>query len=160
MVKMIEKFKTPSVEVRDIHDTLHHVAAGDMFGKINELVDAVNDLDGLIGLTNNAVQALAKENNIHEKQIDELQIKIEPEKCEIHAENVLKETFVSIDEALKMGKQEHKIRSTNKRLREALDTAIMALKYIADGNLGFTPAIDLADKTLERINEIKGRKDE
>lgn len=51
--------------------------------KINELVDAVNDLDGLISLTNNAVQALAKENNIHEKQIDELQMKLEPEKCGI-----------------------------------------------------------------------------
>ena len=36
--------------------------------KINELVDAVN--------------ALIEENNIHEKQVDELQMKLEPKKCE------------------------------------------------------------------------------
>lgn len=35
--------------------------------KINELVDSVN--------------ALVESNNIHEKQIDELQMKVEPEKC-------------------------------------------------------------------------------
>ena len=40
--------------------------------KINELADAVS--------------ALIKENNIHEKQIDELQMKIEPEKCETPAD--------------------------------------------------------------------------
>lgn len=38
----------------------------DFMGKINELVDVVN--------------ALIKENNIHEMQIDELQMKVEPEK--------------------------------------------------------------------------------
>ena len=36
--------------------------------KINELVDKIN--------------ALVESNNIHEKQIDELQMKVEPEKCE------------------------------------------------------------------------------
>lgn len=39
-----------------------------LVGKINELADVVN--------------ALIKENNIHEMQIDELQMKLEPEKCE------------------------------------------------------------------------------
>ena len=40
----------------------------DCIEKINELVDVIN--------------ALVEENNIHEMQIDELQMKIEPEKCE------------------------------------------------------------------------------
>lgn len=52
--------------------------------KINEVIDIVN--------------ALVEENNIHEEQIDELQMKVEPEKCK-------PETSVSIDEALKMGKK-------------------------------------------------------
>ena len=44
------------------------------------------------------------------------------------------------------------------RTRKALETAIRALKYIADGNLGFTPAVeDFAEKALEQINKIKGR---
>lgn len=37
--------------------------------KINELVDKIN--------------VLVESNNIHEKQIDELQMKIEPKKCEV-----------------------------------------------------------------------------
>lgn len=40
--------------------------------KINELIDVVN--------------ALVEENNIHEKQIDELQMKLEPDKCETPAD--------------------------------------------------------------------------
>ena len=44
------------------------------------------------------------------------------------------------------------------RTREALETAIRSLKYIADGNLGFTPAVeDFAEKALEQINKTKGR---
>lgn len=62
----------------------------DMQVKINELVDFVNNLDGLIGLTNNAVQALAEENNIHEKQIDELQMKLEPESVNQQKTSTLK----------------------------------------------------------------------
>lgn len=32
--------------------------------------------------TNTVLKSLVQENNIHEKQIDELQMKLEPEKCE------------------------------------------------------------------------------
>lgn len=42
----------------------------ELFNKINELVEYVN--------------ALIESNNIHEKQIDELQMKIEPEKCAVN----------------------------------------------------------------------------
>lgn len=63
--------------------------------KINELVDAVNDIQKereaerfeiqeWIGI----LEAVRKSVNIHEKQIDELQMKVEPEKCETRSENV------------------------------------------------------------------------
>ena len=57
---------------------------------LNELVDIVNKLHE--EAENNAriradheklIDTLVAENNIHEKQIDELQMKTEPEKCEI-----------------------------------------------------------------------------
>ena len=41
---------------------------GECLKKLNELIDVVN--------------TLIKENNTHEQQIDKLQMKIEPEKCE------------------------------------------------------------------------------
>ena len=66
---MIEKLDIKNGGVEDLLNCIK---------KINEVIDVVN--------------ALIKENNIHEEQIDELQMKLEPEKCE---------TFVSIDEALK-----------------------------------------------------------
>lgn len=73
---MIEKLKTPkSINWDDTPEGLieRHRLITDAYEKINELVDAVN--------------VLMEENNIHEKQIDELQMKLEPEKCE-PAENV------------------------------------------------------------------------
>lgn len=68
---MIEKlpFETKQTEYEGkILTAKTHTNPYDMQVKINELVDAVN--------------ALVKENNIHEKQIDELQMKMEPKKCE------------------------------------------------------------------------------
>lgn len=67
--------------------------------KINELVDVVNaiqkereaerfEIQEWIGI----LEAVRKSVNIHEKQIDELQMKLEPEKCETRAENVQPDT--------------------------------------------------------------------
>lgn len=50
--------------------------------KINELVDAVNKLETMAKNTNTVLKSLVEENNVHEEQIDELQMKLEPEKCE------------------------------------------------------------------------------
>lgn len=61
--------------------------------KINELVDAVNsiqkereaerfEIQEWIGI----LEAVRKSVNVHEKQIDELQMKLEPEKCETPAD--------------------------------------------------------------------------
>lgn len=41
------------------------------------------------------------------------------------------------------------------RTRKALETAVSALKYIQDGNLGFSPALDFAEKALEQITAIE-----
>lgn len=62
--------------------------------KINELCDIINtiqkereaerfEIQEWIGI----LEAVRKSVNIHEKQIDELQMKVEPKKCEIPAEN-------------------------------------------------------------------------
>lgn len=56
--------------------------------KLNEVIDAVNKLETMAKNTNTVLESLVQENNIHEKQIDELQMKLEPEKCETRAENV------------------------------------------------------------------------
>ncbi len=66
-----------------------------LFEKINELCDAVNtiqkereaewfEIQEWIGI----LEEVRKSVNVHEKQIDKLQMKIEPEKREVPAENV------------------------------------------------------------------------
>jgi tRNA G10 N-methylase Trm11 len=68
---------------------------GECLEKLNELIDAVNaiqkereaerfEIQEWIGI----LEAVRKSVNVHEKQIDELQMKTEPEKCEIRSENV------------------------------------------------------------------------
>lgn len=47
--------------------------------KLNEVIDAVNKLETMAKNTNTVLESLVEENNIHEKQIDELQMKVEPE---------------------------------------------------------------------------------
>lgn len=67
---MIKKIEMPEMD-----ETYKSAMFAKVLGnKINELVDVVN--------------VLIKENNIHEKQIDELQVKVEPEECETPAEKV------------------------------------------------------------------------
>lgn len=41
------------------------------------------------------------------------------------------------------------------RTKKQLETAVSALKYIQNGNLGFSPAMDFAEKALEQINKLK-----
>ena len=137
--------------------------------KINELVDAVNDIQKereaerfeiqeWIGI----LEAVRKSVNIHEKQIDELQMKLEPKKCETRAENVQpdtesrqenvqKETFVSIDEALNTATAKELART-----RKALDIAINVLNRVKDVKYE-----EYIDEKLEQIESItKGGKDE
>lgn len=64
-IEEIEVGYNNSLKARDWQDIAHTVA-----NKINEIVDYVN--------------ALIESNNIHEKQIDKLQMKLEPEKCAVN----------------------------------------------------------------------------
>ena len=68
---------------------------GATISKLNELIDAVNaiqkereaersEIQEWIGI----LEAVRKSVNVHEKQIDELQMKVEPHKCKMPAENV------------------------------------------------------------------------
>lgn len=43
----------------------------------------------------------------------------------------------------------------NEILKQQLKIATDALKYIQDGNLGFSPAMDFAEKALEQITELE-----
>jgi hypothetical protein len=73
----------------------NQIARHKLAEKINELVDIVNaiqkereaewfEIKEWIGI----LEAVRKSVNIHEKQIDELQMKLEPEKCETLTENM------------------------------------------------------------------------
>lgn len=68
-IEKLEVGYKDSFKIKDWQDVARTVE-----NKINEIVDYVN--------------ALIESNNIHEKQIDELQMKLEPEKCAV---NELKE---------------------------------------------------------------------
>lgn len=50
--------------------------------KLNEVISAVNKLETMAKNANTVLESLVQENNIHERQIDALQMKLEPEKCE------------------------------------------------------------------------------
>lgn len=66
---MIEKLKR-HIRVENGYEISCPPDEAEIIEKINELVEYVN--------------ALIESNNIHEKQIDELQMKIEPEKCAVN----------------------------------------------------------------------------
>ena len=71
-----------------------------LVGKINELADAVNKLETMAKNTNTVLKSLVEENNIHLEQIDELQMKLEPEKCECAASVPVWETLQRTRKAL------------------------------------------------------------
>ena len=64
-IEKVEVGYKDSLKIKDWQDVARTVE-----NKINEIVDYVN--------------ALIESNNIHEKQIDKLQMKLEPEKCAVN----------------------------------------------------------------------------
>ena len=64
-IEKVEVGYKDSFKIKDWQDVARTVE-----NKINELVDVVN--------------ALIESNNVHEKQIDKLQMKLEPEKCAVN----------------------------------------------------------------------------
>lgn len=83
---MIEKFTKEEIESAWAEPVAGNIQS--IYDKINELVDAINaiqkereaerfEIQEWIGI----LEAVREFVNIHEKQIDELQMKVEPEKC-------------------------------------------------------------------------------
>lgn len=93
---MIEKLQTSLAnEINAYSMTQNHVVAGIIIDKINELIDAVNGIQKEreeerfeIQEWISIIEAVRESVNIHEKQIDGLQMKLEPEKCKAPAKNV------------------------------------------------------------------------
>ena len=86
---MIEKLQPDHIVGLDGLPTTIMPDSAKLMGKINELCDIINtiqkereaerfEIQEWIGI----LEAVRKSVNIHEKQIDELQMKLEPEKCE------------------------------------------------------------------------------
>ena len=132
----------------------------EIMDKLNELVDTINtiqkeresewfEIQEWIGI----LEAVRKSVNVHEKQIDELQMKAEPEKCENPSENVLTKSL-RIDKEFAEDECA-RLQDELERTKKQLETAISALKYIQDGNLGFSPAIDFAEKALAEITALE-----
>ena len=80
----------------DKNGFITNVACGEAtISKVNELIDAINttqkereaewfEIQEWIGI----LEAVRKSVNVHERQIDKLQMKLEPEKCKTRPENV------------------------------------------------------------------------
>lgn len=110
--------------------------------KINEVIDAFNKQSEIIkGLTDgyindgNYLASLREMVNIHEKEIDELQMKIEPQKTDYKIERPL---AAKIDDNPVI---ENGIDSANKKLGDNLDIAQNALIAIAElfASIHYTP---------------------
>lgn len=66
----VPRWNNPDGQILKLQEDSYYNVHLDVLKKINELVGYVN--------------ALIESNNIHEKQIDELQMKLEPEKCAVN----------------------------------------------------------------------------
>lgn len=145
---MIQKFRW--INERDITTNENQIS---LQNKINELIDVIN--------------TLVQENNIHEKQIDKLQMKLEPEKCESHAENVLTMVDnqvtadlpnIDLGELAFLSKENTELKDEIDRLeteleltRKALKIAVDALKGIKDECYDTTDVLLCVNKALEQI---------
>ena len=80
---MIEKLKiTAATDEYGRCDHYNVPTNAQIVEKLNEVIDAVVKLSTMAKNTNTVLQTLIEENNIHEEQIDKLQMKVEPEKVD------------------------------------------------------------------------------
>lgn len=80
---MIEKLKI--IAATDEYGNCDHYNVptnAQIVEKVNELISEVNKLSTMAKNTNLVLETLIEENNIHEEQIDKLQMKVEPEKID------------------------------------------------------------------------------
>ena len=85
------------------------------------------------------INALVEESNVHERQIDELQMKLEPEKLERaqSADTIILEKELS-------------------RTKKQLEIAVDGIKYMRNNCLEYAADyMDKADETLEQITALE-----
>lgn len=161
MIEKLNKYKITKCDGNYINADNNTRIINTIVVKINEVIDAVNAL----------VYEQDKNSDWYDGQTRAENVQ---EDTESGRENVLKETFVSIDEALNTATAKELDRT-----RKALDVAVDALKKIDDtrsvvkenlyasygkslnsGNVFCWTTPDEMHNTLKQINEIKGGKDE
>lgn len=147
---MIEKLDTKmdcvEITVLGKHtECLGFDSAKEIGKKLNELVDAVNELHEeaennarIRAKHENLIDTLVEENNIHERQIDELQMKAEPEKYEMCDEPMPQELLDLLC-----------------RTRKALEIAVDALKKIKEECYDTTDVLLYTNKALEQITTLE-----
>ena len=79
---MIEKLKITATDEIGCCNHYNFPFTWDIVEKVNELISEVNKLSTMAKNTNLVLKTLIEENNIHEEQIDKLQMKVEPEKVD------------------------------------------------------------------------------
>ena len=170
---MIEKLEP--IKSFDCSDTpqakmQHHSYHNDCINKINELCDIINTIQKEreaewfeIKEWICILEAVRKSVNIHEKHIDELQMKLEPEKCKTRPENVQSDTESRpenvLTKSLRMDKDfaEDECVRLQKELnytRKALEITKNAINSAVDHNIincvarGIDPRTDDTNVTL------------
>ena len=135
-------------------------SAKKLLNKINELVDTVNELHE--EAENNAriranheklIDTLVVENNIHEKQIDELQMKLEPEKATISKMEKVETEDKDLSD--RIGKLEIELDRTKKQMVtkcNQLEIAVDALETFAQIP---QPIAEVAKVKLYAIKELE-----
>ena len=155
---MIEKLPFTEIHTggEDMVDRVESrpVATYEMQHKINEVIDVVNaiqkereaerfEIQEWIGI----LEAVRKSVNIHEKEIDELQMKLEPEKCKTHAENVPELTHLQ--------KENNYIKDKLERITDILYESKYALEEVINPSF-ISHEQEMAKEALDKVNaEIK-----
>lgn len=123
--------------------------------KINEIIDDLHELKALYKECDKSLTAAIESINIHERQIDKLQMMLEPHKCETRPENVLTKT-------LRMDKEfaeDECVRLQDElgRTKRALEIAVKHLREITDvgGWVSVFSEQEIAQQALEQITALE-----
>lgn len=176
--KMIEKLKEHDVIDPKTDKVIGKIGCDlrEIMDKLNELVDAINtiqkereaerfEIQEWIGI----LEAVRKSVNVHEKQIDKLQMKVEPEKCETRSENVQDRmigcttldipksykndqlTLATLDYSKKLEKENSDLKDELERTRKALEIALGAINRTKD----WYPTAKIMKEALDKITALE-----
>lgn len=127
----------------------------EIMDKLDEVIDTVNTIQKEreaewfeIQEWISILEAVRKSVNVHEKQIDKLQMKLEPEKCKTPPENVQK---IDIGELAYLQKENSDLKDELERTRKALYLAFEMLKDIKNDP---DTNDELTQEIADRLDEI------